>query len=272
MENTTPEMRFIKERIKEVWSAGDFGVIAKIIEHEGRAFINRLSIWPGTTVLDVACGNGNLAIPAARLGAEVTGADIVPELIRQGRERAKNENLEVRFDVADAEELPYRDNQFDFVVTMFGAMFCPRPDVAVKELFRVCKPGGVVAMANWTPEGFVGKFFNLGASYMPPPNGIPSPISWGNENIAKDRITPYAKEINLKKRVMRQDMLMPAQETAEHFIKYFGPTNMLYKMLDTNARKQFKSDLTQLFRENSISETEAVSVDTEYLEVNAVKR
>ncbi|MCI0472860.1 MAG: class I SAM-dependent methyltransferase [Ignavibacteria bacterium] len=272
MENTTPEMQFIKERMKEVWSAGDFGQIAKIIEHEGRSFIDRLGIKPNSEVLDVACGNGNLAIPAARLGAQVTGVDIVPELIRQGNERAKNENLDVRFDIGDAEALPYADNQFDYVVTMFGAMFCPRPELAAGELFRVCKPGGTVAMANWTPEGFIGKFFKLGASYMPPPPGIPSPVSWGVEDTVRQRINSHASDLNLNRRIMRQDMQMSPHETAEHFIKYFGPTNKLYEILDSETRIKFKNDLIRLFDENNISKNGRMSLDAEYLEVRARKQ
>lgn len=162
MINLNPEMIFVKDKMKAVWSAGDFGQIAKFIEHEGDAFIERLNIKPGSRVLDVACGTGNLALPAAKRGAVVNGLDLVSDLIRQAKERALLDNLEINFEVGDAEKMPYDNDTFDYVVTMFGAMFCPRPDVAVSELFRVCKPGGTVAMANWTPEGFIGIFLSLG--------------------------------------------------------------------------------------------------------------
>lgn len=169
MAELTPEMQIIKGKMKEVWSAGDFGVIAKILEEEGKNFIKRLNIKPGTKLLDVACGTGTLAIPAARAGAYVTGLDLVPDLIRQSKERAFAENLNAKFDVGDAEDLPYLDNEFDYVVSMFGAIFAPRPDVVANELLRVCKPGGTIAMANWTPNGFIGELFKLVASYAPPP-------------------------------------------------------------------------------------------------------
>lgn len=272
MENLTAEMRFIKDRMKEVWSAGNFGEIAKIIEHEGHAFIERLNITPHSTVLDVACGTGNLAIPAARLGARVTGIDIVPALIEQANEKARSESLEINFEVGDAEALPYGNNEFDFVVTMFGAMFCPRPDVAASELFRVCKPGGVVAMANWTPEGFIGSFFKLGSSYMPPPPGIRPPVEWGVENIVLERINDKASHLQMERRMLRQRMPMSAVEVVDYFIKYFGPTNKLYELLNDKYKSDLKNKLFKLFSEHNLSKTGTVEIDAEFLEIHAVKK
>jgi ubiquinone/menaquinone biosynthesis C-methylase UbiE len=247
-------------------------MIAKIIEHEGRTFISELDIKPDSKVLDVACGTGNLAIPAALHGAQVTGLDFVPHLIKQAEERAKKEDLDITFDVGDAESMPYEDNEFDYVVTMFGAMFCPRPEIAAKELFRVCKPGGTVAMANWTPEGFVGKFFKLGASYLPPPPGLPSPINWGIESTVSERFSNYASDIEMKKKMVKWILPMNEHEVAEHFIKYFGPTNKLYELVNRDSRIKFKDELTELYTENNISKTNNVTIDAEYLEVKAVKK
>lgn len=272
MSELTTEMQFIKSKMKQVWSAGDFGVIAKIIEHEGKAFIDRLNIEAGSTVLDVACGTGNLAIPAANRGADVTGLDIVEDLIRQARERAKAENLDVRFDVGDAEALPYSDNEFDYVVTMFGAMFAPRPDVTAIELLRVCKPGGTIAMANWTPEGHVGTFFRLGASYMPPPPGVPPPTQWGVEDIVKQRFGNLVSDLKLDRLMCRQELLMLPNEAVEYFIAYFGPTKTLYEMLDEGKRAQFKKELTKIWSDNNISKDGSTMVDAEYLQVIAVKK
>jgi ubiquinone/menaquinone biosynthesis C-methylase UbiE len=154
---STISIDFIKDRMKDVWSSGDFGVIAQIIAHEGEAFIKRLNIPKGTSVLDVACGTGNLAIPAAKAGAIVTGIDIVQHLIAQANERAWKENLNAVFVTGDAEDMPFDDGEFDYVVSMFGAMFGPRPEVVTSELLRVCKPGGTIAMANWTPESTIGE-------------------------------------------------------------------------------------------------------------------
>lgn len=271
MKEPTFEMRFIKDRMKEAWSAGDFGVIAKLNVHEANAFIDRLGIEPGAKVLDVACGTGNLAIPAARIGARVTGLDLVPNLIRQAYDRAKAENLKVNFDVGDAESLPYEGNEFDYVVTMFGAMFCPRPDVLLSELLRVCKPGGTIAMANWTPEGFVGEFFKLGASYLPPPASVASPVSWGNESTVMDRFGSRVKDLFLNRRVMQQRFDMPPHQVADHFIRYFGPSHKIHETLDIESRLNFRTDLMILFHKNNVSPDDNVIIDAEYLEVRATK-
>ena len=159
----TTEMQALKDRLRATWIAGDFGVIARSIEEGAEEFVERLAPKPGTTILDVACGTGNLAIPAAKAGATVTGVDIAPNLIDQAIERAAAEGVEAKFDVGDAEDLQYSDGSFDIVMTMFGAMFAPRPDVTAAELVRVCKPGGLIAMANWTPTAFTGQMFKLGA-------------------------------------------------------------------------------------------------------------
>ena len=179
MDTLTNDIQEIKQSMKAVWSAGEYGKIAKLIMPEGENFVKRLKIKQGLKVLDVACGNGNLSLPAARMGADVTGIDIVPELIAEAKVRAKSENLEIKFDVGDAEDMSYSDNKFDYVISMFGAMFAPRPEVTSNELIRVCKPSGIIAMANWSPEGFVGDFFRLTASYLTPNEEIPAPVLWG---------------------------------------------------------------------------------------------
>src|SRR5277367_7117273 len=151
----------LKQRMKTSWMAGDFGQIAKRLANGAEDFIARLELKPGMKVLDVACGTGNQSLPAARTGAQVTGVDIATNLLAQARQRAAEENLAIQFDEGDAEQLPYGDAQFDVVLSMFGAMFAPRPEVVASEFKRVCRPGGLIAMANWTPESFVGKTFRV---------------------------------------------------------------------------------------------------------------
>jgi ubiquinone/menaquinone biosynthesis C-methylase UbiE len=267
-----PKMLIIKEKMKEVWSAGDFGVIAKIVEPGAYAFINRLNIITDSKVLDVACGTGNLAIPAAKSGAQVTGLDFVPDLIKQANKRAKSENLKIKFDVGDAESMPYADNEFDYVVTMFGAMFCPRPDVTANELLRVCKPGGIIAMANWTPEGFIGKFFKLGASYLPPPPELLPPTNWGIESYVREKFGKNVTNIKLKRRMLYMVIPVSPLEVADYFITYFGPTNKIYENLDIDSRRNFKNNLIELYEENNISVTGQTEVEAEYLEVIATKQ
>src|SRR5918997_2114650 len=157
MSTINPEMESLKTRLKAMWMAGDFGQVAKHIETGAEEFIARLALKPGVRLLDVACGSGNLAIPAARAGAIVTGVDIATNLLEQARARAESEGLKIQFDEGDAEKLPYADASFDIVVSMFGAMFAPRPELVAAELVRVCRPGGRIAVADWTPGGFVGR-------------------------------------------------------------------------------------------------------------------
>lgn len=271
MSSLTPEMSLIKEKMKDAWSAGDFGVIAKIIEDEGRNFISRLNIKRGDRVLDVACGNGNLAIPAAKLGAEVTGVDIVSDLIRQARERAKAEGLNVQFHEGDAEAMPYKDNEFDLVVSMFGAMFCPRPDIATAELLRVCKRGGRIAMANWTPDGFTGKMFKLSASYVPPPPEVPPSVLWGDEEIVKVRFGGRVSDLKFRRLSLLMNIPMPPQTVVEHFKQYFGPTQKTFMALDEEGQKKYRNDYTKLWEEYNISKDGNTVVDSEYLEVIATK-
>ena len=169
MQTLTPDFAKLKSGMKATWMAGDFGQIANFTAAEAANFVERIGIKAGDKVLDVACGTGNTAIPAAKAGASVTGVDIATNLLEQAEKRAAAEGVNVRFEEGDAEELPYGDESFDVVVTMFGAMFAPRPERVAAELIRVCKPGGVIAMANWTPQGFVGKSFQITAKLVPPP-------------------------------------------------------------------------------------------------------
>src|SRR4026209_2072371 len=165
------EMDALKAKLRATWISGDFGEIAKFLATEAEGFINRLGLKPGMKVLDVACGTGNLSLPAARLGANVTGVDIAPNSLEQARAKAAAAGLDIKFDEGDADALSYEDASFDAVVTMYGAMFAPRPDIVAAELKRVCKPGGFIAMANWTPTGFIGLMFKANGAYVPLPPG-----------------------------------------------------------------------------------------------------
>ena len=176
-----PDISMIKAQMKAIWMAGDFGQIAKFTEPTAAAFIKRRGLKQGMQVLDAACGTGNAAIPAAKAGAYVTGVDIAPNLLEAARERARRERLNIRFDEGDVEALPYADASFDLVVSMFGAIFAPRPERAAAELIRVCRPGGQIAMANWTPGGFIGEQHEALARHLPAPPGRRNPIEWGDE-------------------------------------------------------------------------------------------
>src|SRR5690242_14779922 len=177
--DTTVIVDPLTERSRATWTSGDFGRIAAGYVRGAGEFIARLELGPAERVLDVACGTGNLTIPAGRTGAIVTGVDIAPNLIAQAKTRAAAESLAISFDVGNAEQLPYDDASFDTVVTMFGAMFAARPERAAAELLRVTTPGGRIAMANWTPTGFIGQMLKATVTHVPAPAGASSPLLWG---------------------------------------------------------------------------------------------
>jgi ubiquinone/menaquinone biosynthesis C-methylase UbiE len=271
MATASPELQQLKQRMRATWMAGNFG---KIAEHSAKAaaeFVQRLNIPRGARVLDVACGTGNTAIPEARAGAKVTGVDIATNLLEQARTRAAAEKLDINFEEGDAEQLPYKDAEFDWVVTMFGAMFAPRPEVAAAELARVCRPGGTIAMANWTPGGFVGQTFRLTARHVPPPPGIPAPVLWGDEEAVRQRLSKYCSKISVMKHMMEMDYPFPPAQVVAFFREFFGPTQTAFARLDLNGQAALANDLETLWKENSKSSGERTQTSAEYLEVLAVR-
>jgi len=271
MDATTPEMESLKARLKATWMAGDYGLVAKSTESGAEEFINRLALQPGTRLLDVACGSGNLAVVAARVGAIVTGVDIAPNLLEEGRERAKAEGLTIQFDEGDAEQLPYPDAAFDVVVSMFGAMFAPRPELAAAELVRVCRPGGRIAMANWTPSGFAGQVFKTVGKHVPPPPGVPPPVQWGDEAIVRERLRDGVADLRTTKRVCPIKYPFPPSEVVEFFRTYFGPVNRAFAALDEGGQAALRRELEQLWSAHNRAQDESTHVEGEYLEVIAAR-
>jgi 2-polyprenyl-3-methyl-5-hydroxy-6-metoxy-1,4-benzoquinol methylase len=267
----TTEMEALKSKLRATWIAGDFGEIARSIAKGGEEFVERLNLTPGMKVLDVACGTGNLAIPAARTGADVTGVDIAPNLIDQARANAEAEGLNAKFEVGDAEAMPYADGEFDVVMTMFGAMFAPRPDVTAGELIRVCKPGGRIAMANWTPAAFTGQMFKTNAKYVPPPLGMPSPLLWADEAAVRERFAEGVSDLQMTRREITFTYPFGPAEVVEHFRKYFGPTQKSFESLDDAAQDALRKDLVELWTEHNHANDGTTAVTSEYLEVIAVR-
>jgi ubiquinone/menaquinone biosynthesis C-methylase UbiE len=267
----SPEMETLKTKLKTTWEAGDFSEVAKHIGTAAEEFVERLNIQPGMKVLDVACGSGNLAIPAARKGADVTGLDLAENLVEAAQKRAKAEGLEIKFEQGDAEALPYEDNTFDVVMTMFGAMFAPRPDVTASELIRVCKPGGRIAMANWTPEGHAGQMFKLSGKYLPPPN-MPPPVQWGVPEIVAERFGDKVTDLKTTSRIADMTFEYGPAEVVEHFRRYFGPTVMAFKAIPEENHEAFRSDTEALWAKNNSATDGTTNVKSEYLEVVATKK
>jgi SAM-dependent methyltransferase len=267
-------MQQIKDALRAVWMAGDFGVVAKTISAGAEAFAGRLDIPAGSKVLDVACGTGNVAIPVARRGAIVTGVDIAPNLLLQARERAAAEKLAVTFEEGDAEALPYPNASFDAVVTMFGAMFAPRPDVVASELARVLKPGGRLAMANWNPSSFSGHMFKVGGKHVPPPPGIAPPVLWGDEQTVRQRLASDFSNIETKLIPIDFDLPTNPAGAVAFFREYFGPTKVAFSRLDGPGQAAFQADLEALWTAgNAASDPEHHTlIHNEYLQVTATRK
>jgi len=268
---TSSEMDALKTKLRATWSAGDFGQIARYYPKDAENFISRLNLKPGMKVLDVACGTGNLALPAARAGAEVTGVDIAPNLVEQARENAKREGLNAKFDEGDAEALPYADASFDAVVTMFGAMFAPRPELVAAELKRVCRPGGSIAMANWTPSGFIGQMFKTNSAYVPLPPGMASPVLWGVEETVRERLSEGISKLETKLQKVKWVFPFSPAEVVEHFRLYYGPTQKAFGALDESKQAALRKDLEELWQKHNRATDGSTEVDAEYLEVIATR-
>lgn len=265
------ELETLKARLRATWIAGDFGQIAKSTAAGGEDFINRMNLQPGMKVLDVACGTGNLAIPAARAGAIVKGVDIAPNLLEQAGARAEHEGLQIQFDEGDAEALPYEDASFDAVVTMFGAMFAPRPELVAVELKRVCRPGGFIAMANWTPTGFVGQMFKTISSHVPPPAGMLPPVLWGVDATVRERLGEGITKLETNERTLTFEFPFPPADVVEHFRNYFGPVQKAFGALDENGQAALRSDLERLWTGNNRATDGTTLGDAQYLEVIATR-
>jgi SAM-dependent methyltransferase len=266
----TSEMESLKNKLRATWIAGDFGEIARSYAPGAEEFVNKLGLKPGMDILDVACGTGNLSIPAAAAGAVVTGVDIAPNLIGQARARAAGEGVQAQFDEGDAEALPYEDESFDVVMTMFGAMFAPRPDVVASELKRVCRSGGSIAMANWTPGGFIGQMFKLTGKHVPPPP-MPSPLLWGDKQTVGERFSDGLSYLQAAERNIDFNFPFPPADVVEHFRKFYGPTQKAFDALDNTGQVSLRKDLEELWAANNTGENGTTQVTSEYLEVIAIR-
>jgi ubiquinone/menaquinone biosynthesis C-methylase UbiE len=262
----------LTERARRVWSAGDYDRISAGFRHEAAAFVGRRRLAPGLKVLDAACGTGNLAIPAARTRACVTGLDLVPSLLEAAAGWARREGLTIRFQEGNVEEIPFDDAEFDVVLSMFGLMFAARPDRAMEELARVTRPGGQVALANWTRAGFVGRMLAKHVAAVPPPPGVPSPLLWGDEKTVRERFDDSLWEVETALRTLTFRYPHTPAGTAELFRAAYGPTVRAFEALDEDRRAALAGELTAHWTEHHHPSAPATEVDAEYLEVVATRR
>jgi ubiquinone/menaquinone biosynthesis C-methylase UbiE len=266
-----PDLQAVTEVQQQVWSTGDFakiGVSGQIVQEQ---LCEAVDVLPGRRVLDVACGAGNGAIAAARRNCVAVGLDYVPALLDRGRERAAAEGYAIEFVEGDAQALPFEDASFDYVISTFGAMFAPDQEKTAAELLRVCRPGGKIGMANWTPTGLVGGgFFRVNAEHAPPPPGVAPPVLWGTEERLRELFGDGISELTITKQYLT--FRYPSPEAwLEFFREYFGPMMMAFARVGEEGAAALERDLLDVMREANRAGDEALVAPAEYLEVVAVR-
>jgi len=270
-EKPTPDLKAIKAKQQVSWSSGDYAIIGTTLQIVGEQLAEAMDLRAGQTVLDVAAGNGNVSLAAARRWCEVTSTDYVESLLARGRRRAEAEGLKIKFQIADAEDLPFPDASFDAVVSTFGGMFSPDQDRTAEELVRVCKPGGRVGLANWTPEGFIGQMFKTIGKYLPPPTGVKSPAIWGTRSWVETTFRAAASTIAAEPR-----LFVFRYRSAQHFLEifrtYYGPVLKAFEALEGGSRKVLARDIIDLVGRFNTSGDQTMVVPSEYLEVVITKR
>lgn len=260
-----PEISALKARLKTTWEAGNYGVFAKYLEKGALEFFDRLAIPPGASLLDVACGAGQLTIPAAQRGIHVTGVDLAANLVEQAQRRAQSEGLPIQIDQGDVEALPYPDASFDFVLSLIGAMFAPRPELVAREMARVCRPGGKVIMGNWTPGGHVGEMFRVMAKHLPPPSLMPSPLLWGDEASCRERLEKVLGGVQISSSLYPMEYPFSPEKVVDFFIEYYGPINRAYAALGDEAGQRLRDDLIALWERNNSARDGTTLVMAEYI-------
>ncbi len=265
------DLAALKLRQHAAWSSGDYAVVGTTLQIVGEELCEALDLRSGQKVLDVAAGNGNVALAAARRWCDVVSTDYVPSLLERGRLRAAAEGLSVEFKEADAEALGFADASFDIVVSTFGVMFAPDHDKAAAELERVCKSGGKIGLANWTPEGFIGQLFKVVGKYLPPPAGSKSPPLWGSRAHISEMFGAAALSIRAQSRSFAFRYRSP-EHFVEIFKNYYGPTLKAFAALDEANQQGLRDDLLALIRRMNRAEDGTMVVPSEYLETVITKR
>jgi SAM-dependent methyltransferase len=266
-----PDFAAIKQRQQTTWASGNYATVGTTLQIVGETLAEAADICAGERVLDVAAGNGNVTLAAARRFADVTSTDYVGALLDKGRARAEAEGLAVTFEVADAEALPYADDRFDAVLSTFGVMFAPDHAQSAGELLRVTRPGGRIGLANWTPESFIGRLFKLIGGYVAPPAGLKSPALWGSETHLRTLFADDVAALRCERRLFKFRYRSPA-----HFIQvfrdYYGPTHKAFAALDANGQQALERDLTALLEQMNKGGKSSLVVPSEYLEAVITKR
>jgi len=267
----TPDLKAIKAKQQASWASGDYAVVGATIQLVGEQLAEAMDLRAGAKVLDVAAGNGNFTLAAAHRWCDVTSTDYVEALLNRGRRRAEAEGLKVTFQTADAEALPFGDGSFDAVASTFGAMFTPDQARTASEMLRVCRSGGRIGMANWTPDGFIGQMFKTIGKHLPPPAGVKSPALWGTRDWLDRAFGAGASALSAEPRhfVFRY---RSAQHFLDVFREYYGPMLKAFEALDPSGRKALANDIVALIDRFNRSDDGTMVVPGEYLEVVVTKR
>ena len=268
---STPDLASIKQRQQATWASGDFAVIGTTLQIVGEALAEAVDVRAGERVLDVAAGNGNATLAAARRFAEVTSTDYVPALLEKGSVRARAEGLPVLFEVADAEALPFADASYDVVLSTFGAMFTPDHRRPAREMLRVLRAGGRIGLANWTPDGFIGRLFKVVGAYVPPPAGLKSPALWGTEPHIVELFGAQAAQIRCERRAFNF-RYRSAAHWVQVFRDFYGPTHKAFVALDPAGQVALERDILALLEQMNTAGASSLVVPGEYLEVVITKR
>jgi SAM-dependent methyltransferase len=261
---TQPDFKTIKTRQQMMWSSGDYGIVGTTLQVVGENLVDACGCHHGDAVLDVAAGNGNATLAAARIGCDVTSTDYVPELLQQGKRRADAERLDVAFQAADAEDLPFAEASFAGVLSTFGVMFAPDHAKAAAEMLRVCRPGGRIGLANWTPEGLIGRVFGVLGKHVPPPAGVLPPPKWGVESHLADLFGAGAKSIDVTRCHFNFRYRSP-EHFVEVFRNWYGPIQKAFGAAESPAR--LEADLVDLLNEVNVGGPGTLVAPSEYLQV-----
>jgi ubiquinone/menaquinone biosynthesis C-methylase UbiE len=265
------DLRAVRDVQQTTWSQGDFSVVAGLVTMGAEQLAETLDIVPGERVLDVACGSGNGAIAAARRAwGNTVGADFVPALLERARERAAVERLEIEFVEADATDLPFADEEFDVVMSIYGAMFAADQEKTAAELLRVCRSGGRIGMANWVPDGFVGEMFITTSKHAPPPPGVKPPLLWGTEERLRELFGDGISDLRVERRVSVQ-RFASVDHWLEIFRTYFGPTKVAFERVGAEGEAALETDLRQLLERHNTGGERALVLKPDYLEVVATR-
>jgi len=266
-----PDFDAIKQKQQAMWASGNYSKVGSTLQITGESLCEAMDVSSGESVLDVAAGNGNVTLAAARRYCRVTSTDYVQELLDQGRARADADGLLVDYQQADAEKLPFANTYFDNVVSTFGVMFAPNQAQAAAEMLRVCRPGGKIGLANWTPDGFIGRLFKIVGRYVSPPAGVQSPAAWGTQEFLQKHFGHSAGDITVttKSYVFRY---LSSEHWLDIFRNYYGPVHKAFNALSSEQQHALAQDITQLINELNLAKDGSVKVPSTYLEVVITKK